>query len=226
MSLKNTLYILILCLVTYGLSIYYSGKNTSERDYTAMLASGKRDLAIIESYLKHHHQETDVLYDKALSLAAELDVKHLDEIIHYYSIGNLVLDTSSANLILKQLPSDSVPMNYAAGRIYSTNEYNHYNPQKAVTHLEYAALRGDRNAAATLTEIYTRSHCYVEAVTWAKEANKRDTSSECTKLPVNINLLNEKQYDAVLFNEDELDAAQKSERLPNLRYSDQCVIAE
>jgi hypothetical protein len=43
---------------------------------------------------------------------------------------------------------------------------------------------------------------------------------------VNINLLNEKQLDAIFYNEDELAAAEKASRLPELRYSDHCALNE
>ncbi|MDH5573749.1 MAG: hypothetical protein OEY89_18435 [Gammaproteobacteria bacterium] len=220
------IYILLLCLSGYVLSVYYSDKRVSERDFSAMLASGHNDLVIIENYLKHHNQFTDVDYDQALRIAASLDAKYLDEIIHYYTIGNLVLRTSTAELILQQLPSDSIQLNYAAGRIYASSEFNQYRPKKAVKHLEYAALRGDKNSAATLSEMYTQASCYIEAITWAKQANKRATSSECTQLPVNINLLKPRQLDAVFHNEDELEAAEKNNRLPVLHYSEHCALNE
>lgn len=224
MSLKSSLLILAFCILAYSLSVFYSAKNRSERDFNAMLDSGSNNLSVIENFLKQHNQKTDLDYDKALQLAASLDAKYLDEIIHYYAIGNLIFDTKTARIILRQIPSDSVKLNYAAGQIYASNEFNLHNPHKAVTHLEFAAMRGDRNAAASLSKMYTQSNCYIEAITWAKQANKRASSSECTKLPVNINLLSEKQYDAVIYNEDELKAAEKNNRLPELHYSEQCPL--
>ena len=190
-----------------------------------MLDSGNYDLDIIDNYLNHHDQRTDAEYDNAIQLAATLDAKYLDQIAHYYAIGNLLINTSTANLFLQNLPSESIEFNYTAGRIYASNEFNHYNLKIAVKYLEYAALRGIKNAAADLSMIYTEANCYIEAITWAKQANKRSTSSECTKLPVNINLLSEKQWKDVLYNEEEFEAAEASNRLPVLRYSEQCNIS-
>jgi hypothetical protein len=226
MSVKTSLYILIFFLFTYLLSIYYSGKNTSEREFSTMIESGNNDLAILENYLNHHDQKIDLNYDKALALAANLDVKYLDELIHYYTIGNLVLTTSSAELILQQLPSESIQLNYAAGRIYASREFNHYIPHKATRHLEYAAIRGDKNAAAIISELYALANCNAEAISWAKQANKQGARSDCAKLPVDIDQLNDKQLDIVIYNENEFEAAKKASRLPELHYSDACVLNE
>lgn len=226
MLLRITGAILTLSLFAYLLSIYFSGINSSERNFNAMLISGKSDLKIIENYLKHHNQVTSSDYDKALQLVAQLDEKYLEQVIHYYSTGSLILNTSTADLILQKLPSESSNINFAAGRIYATKEFNQYKPKKAVIHLEYAALRGNKNAAAPLSKIYSRSNCYIEAITWAKQANKRGSSSECTQLPINVNLLSEKQWSAVLYNEDELESANKANRLPILHYSDTCIISK
>ena len=223
MLLKTTLFIII-SLVAYTLSDYYSDRRTSQRELIAMFESANTNLTIIENYLKHHNQETDSDYDKALHLAAELDTKYLNEIVDYYSIGNLILNTSAAHLILQQLPSESINLNYTAGRIYSSSEFSRYDPLKAVEHLKYAALRGSANAAASLSEIYTKSNCYIEAITWAKQANKRALTTVCSQLPVNVDLLNEEQWSAVIYNEDELITAERDKRLPELRYSENCNI--
>jgi hypothetical protein len=61
-------------------------------------------------------------------------------------------------------------------------------------------------------------------VTWAREANKRDISSECTQLPVNMNLLNAAELQATVYNETELDMAKDEKRLPVLRYSTRCEL--
>lgn len=226
MIFKTTLFILISGVLVYTLSVYYSDKNISEREYSEMLDSGNNDLVIIDNYLNHHDQRTDEGYDKAIQLAAMLDIKYLDQVAHYYAIGNLLINTSTANLVIQNLPSGSIELNYTAGRIYASNEFNLHDPEKAVNYLEYAALRGHKNAAADLSMIYTRSKCYIEAITWAKQANKRSTSSECTKLPININLLSQQQWRDVLYNEKELEAAEASNRLPVIRYSEHCNIIE
>lgn len=206
------------------LAVYSSDKNISEREFSAMLDSGNYDLTIIDNYLNHHDQRTDTGVDQAIQIAATLDAKYLDLIAHYYAIGNLLINTSTANLVIQNLPSTSVEFNYTAGRIYASNEFNHQNLQKAVKHLEYAALRGNKNAAADLSAIYTQASCYTEAITWAKQANKRNTSSKCSQLPVNINLLNQEEWRDVLYNEEELETASASNRLPILRYSEQCSL--
>lgn len=208
----------------YILTVYYSDRNVSERDFSTMLDSAIYDLEIIDKYLDHHDQKTDTDYDKAIQLAARLDSKYLDKIAHYYAIGNLLITTSTADLFIQNLPSESIEFNYTVGRIYASEEFNQKNLQKAVEYLEYAALRGNKNAAADLSMLYTQYNCYIEAITWAKQANKRDNSSECSKLPVNINLLSDQQWRDVLFNEEELAAAEASNRLPVLHYSQQCII--
>ena len=225
MLLKTALFIII-SLFAYALSDYYSDRSTSQRELSAMYESGDINLAVLENYLNYHHQETDTDFDKALHLAAELDTKYLEDIVDYYSKGNLILNTSAAQLIIQQLPSESINLNYTAGRIYSSNEFSRYDPLKAVEHLEYAALRGSGNAAASLSEIYTKSNCYIEAITWAKQANKRIITSVCTELPVNVELLNEDQWNAVVHNEDELITAENEKRLPVLRYSNNCNIIQ
>ena len=224
MILKRILLVLSFGIIIYGISVYFSGSNVSQRDFDAMLSANKTDLTIIENYLNHHNQKTDIDYDKALLLAASLNNHYLQKVIDSFSAGNILLNTSTADLIIKQLPSSSTAHNYAAGRIFATNEFNHYQPEKAVKHLEYAALRGSRNAAATLTTLYAGANCYVEAITWAREANKRDVSSECTQLPVNINSLNEEQLGLIAYNEIELEIAAKENRLPELRYSSDCKL--
>lgn len=212
--------------IAYALSIYYSDKNRSERAYQAMLASGQTELAVIQNYLDHHSQKTDDEYDYALRLAAALDSRYLDKVIDYYTSGRLILDTATADIILQQLPSDSIKTNYAAGRIYATNEFNRYHPRKAIKHLEYAALRGDYNAAASLSKIFTQYKCYVGAITWARQANKRDVSSECTQLPVNMNRLNEDEVDATVYNEQEFEIAEREKRLPVLKYARACKLKQ
>ena len=226
MLYKASFFSIILSILVYSLSIYYSDKNISERKFSAMLDSGNYDLKIIDNYLSHHDQKTDSGVDTAIQIAATLDDKYLDLIAHYYAIGNLLINTTTANLILRNLPSVSVELNYAAGRIYASNEFNHQNLIKAVEHLEYAALRGNKNAAAELSMIYTKASCYIEAITWAKVANKRSSSSECTKLPVNINLLSDKEWENVIYNEEELETAEAANRISVLRYSELCKIVE
>jgi len=222
MAVRASFFIIVVSVLVYILSVYYSDKNISEREFSAMLESGNYDLAIIDNYLDHHDQRIDAGVDKAIQIAATLDSKYLDLIAHYYAIGNLLINTTTANLVIRNLPSVSTELNYTAGRIYATNEFNHKNLQKAVKHLEYAALRGNKNAAADLSNIYTQASCYIEAITWAKEANKRSTSSECTKLPVNINRLSPEEWRSVIYNEEELETAKAGNRLPSLRYSEQC----
>ena len=189
-----------------------------------MLDSGNHELSVLKKYLDHHNQKTDPDYDMALRLAARLDAAYLQTLTEYYANGLILLDTATAELILQQLPSESIHANQAAGRIYATREFNKYNPRKAVEHLEYAALRGDNNAAASLSRIYTQHNCYGGAITWAREANKRDLSSECTQLPVDMNLLNGDELDATVYNETELDRADAEKRLPVLRYSNRCEL--
>lgn len=189
-----------------------------------MLDSGNYDLTIIDNYLEHHDQRTDEGFDQAIQIAASLDAKYLELVAHYYAIGNLLINTATANLVIQNMPSESIELNYTAGRIYASNEFNHQNLQKAVELMEYAALRGSKNAAADLSAIYTQASCYVEAITWAKVANKRSITSECTKLPININLLSEEEWKKVIYNEDELESATASNRLPVLRYSEQCFV--
>lgn len=217
---------IIISVFVYTLAVYNSDKNRSEREFSSMLDTGHYDLTIIDNYLKHHDQRTDAGVDTAIQIAATLDSKYLAQIAHYYAIGNLLINTTTANLIIQNLPSKSIELNYTAGRIYASDEFNHKNLKKAVQHLEYAALRGNKNAAADLTRIYTEANCYIEAITWAKEANKRKTSSECTKLPVNINLLSDKQWKKVIYNEQELEKAKADQRLPALMYSEQCDFIE
>ncbi len=210
--------------VLFALSLYYSDRRVSERDYRQMLASGEIELSVIENYLQHHEPVIDSMYNQAVQLAASQDPKHLDLVIDYYTTGRLILKTSTAQLILDRLPSTSIKINHAAGKIYATEEFNLYDPVKAVQLLEYAALRGDWNAAASLAKLYAKASCHVGAVTWAREANRRDITSECSSLPVNINLLSEDELDAATDNEIELARAEKEKRLPLLRYSGSCDI--
>lgn len=226
MSFKKIILLLDVVFIVYLASVYFSDKKTSERNFNNMLITGNIDISIIENYIKHNPQYEGEYFNKAMLLAAELDDKYLDKLITLYSRGEILLTTSTAKLILNKLPSDSININYVAGRIYSSNEFNEYNPQKAVKLLNYAALRDNKNAAEILSQIYTQSNCYIEAITWAKQANKRGISSECTELPVNVNLLTDDEWDAVVYNEDEIESAIKSKRLPKLRYSDKCIITK
>lgn len=221
--LQKTVYFIITAIAFVSfLSLFYSGKAISERNFRNMLENNEIKLDVIDDYLAHHEQRTDEGVDLALQLAATMDTQYLDPIAHYYSIGNMLINMSTAKLFIQNLPSESIDYNYTVGRIYSSKEFNQYNPDKAVMHLDYAALRGNLNAAADLSKLYTEASCYVEAITWAKQANKKANRSECTKLPVNINLLSDEQWQDVIFNEEELEAAKSQNRLPKLRYSDQC----
>lgn len=225
LSIKNFLYILILCVLVIAACYYLSDKKTSERDYFSMIHQGNIKLETIHNYLTHHNHSTDWEYDQALRLAIKQDIKYLPEILEHYNNGSLRLDTATANIIIQQLPSDSKVINYAAGRIFSSNEYGHFDVIKATAHLEYASLRGDKNAAEILFQLYSEKECYVEAITWAKVANSRDISSECTQLPVDVNLLTEQQWDDVLYNEEELEQARKNNRIAKLKYSKQCELS-
>ena len=207
-------------------SVYYSDKNISEREYATMLAHGDMNIMIIENYMTHHNHDIDWKYDQALRLALLLDKKHLAEIINYYSNGTLRLDIDTANIILQQLPSNSIAINHVVGKILASNEFSQYNPVQAVKHLEYAALRDDKNAAETLSQLYTQAECYIEAITWAKAANKRALSSECTQLPIDVNLLSEEQWDAVLYNEKALEYSYKNKLAAKLKYSTNCRLAK
>lgn len=210
-----------------ALSLYYfSDKKISERDFLHMLDSETTDLDTIDNYLQHHGEITSLHYVNALQLAANLDSAYLDKVIDYYTTGRLILKTDTARLILQQLPSDAVNINHAAGNIYATNEFQLYDPQKATQYLEFAALRGDRNAAASLTSLYTNASCYIEAITWARVANRRDSSSECSQLPVDINLLSDEELDATIENEKELSRAVTENRLPELHYSKNCSLRQ
>ena len=131
MSLKTISMIFILGLSYYVMSIYYSDKKVSERELVSMLRSGDEDIIILRKYLNHHDQKVDANYDKALMIAAKLDQKYLDKAIQYYVAGQLILDVSTANIILEKLPSDSIRENYAAGRIYSTDEFEKYDLDKS-----------------------------------------------------------------------------------------------
>jgi len=220
--------IIVLLLITgaivFGLSFFYSDKYVAEREFNTMVDSGHYQLATIEKYLAQHNQKTDENYDKALRLAAGLDSTYLKRVTELYAKGLIILDTATADRILQQLPSDSIAANQAAGQIYATNEFNHYDPRKAVKYLEFAALRGDYNAAASLSKIFTQHNCYVGAITWAREANKRDIISECTQMPVDMNQLCAEDLQATVYNENELDMARDEKRLPVLRYSKQCPL--
>lgn len=215
----------MLCLLVVAVSYYLSDKKTSERDYFSMIHQDIIKLETIQNYLTHHNHATDWEYDQALRLALQQDLEYLPEILEHYTNGTLRLDTATANIIIQQLPSDSILINYAAGRIFSSDEFGHYNARKATIHLEYASLRGDKNAAEILSQLYTRKECYVEAITWAKVANSRDISSECTGLPVDVNLLTEQQWDDVLYNEEALLQARKNKLIAKLKYSQQCELS-
>lgn len=223
LSLKTISVIFILGVAYYVFSIYFSDKNVSERELVSMLRSGNEDILVLRKYLNHHDQKVDVDYDRALMIAAKLDQKYLDKAIQYYVTGQLILNVSTANYILEKIPSDSIHENYAAGRIYSTNEFGRYDIDKAVLHLQYSAMRRDKNAAADLSRIYSRYNCYVEAITWAREANKRESISKCTELPVNIDLLSGEDFSATIYNEKELVRAKKDHRVPILKSSQQCI---
>ena len=216
---------LFLLMLVFSALFYFSDKNISERKYNEMIEHGGNNIEIIKNYMSHLQHDLDWEYDQALRLAVSMDISYLDEIIDYYANGTFRLDTTTADIILKQLPSKSILINYVVGRIYSTNEFGHHNPVKSVIHLEFAALKGDKNAAEVLSQHYTHAECHIEAITWAKVANSRNLSSECTQLPIDVNLLTEQQWDAVLYNEDALDIAGKNNTMAKLKYSEQCSIA-
>jgi len=223
-SIKIVLYIISVTILLLTSSIYFSEKNSSERKFLNMLKNNALDSEIIWNYLSHHQHKIDSYYDTALQLAALDNIKYLHEVIYYYTHGSFILNVSTANRILQQLPSSSTAINHAAGRIYSTHEFGHYNLNQAAHHLEYAALTGDKNAAETLSIIYAESACLVEAVTWAKVANSRDLSSECSKLPVDVNRLSNEEWDAVIYNEEALEKSIKNNSIASLKYSSDCTL--
>jgi len=226
MLFKTILYSLVISSFIFITLIYYSDKNISEREYSTMLDRGDMDIIVIENYMAHHQHAVDWEYDQALRLALLLDKKYLNEVVDYYSNGTLRLDIDTANFILQQLPSESIAINHVAGRILASNEFSQHDPFRAVKYLEYSALRDDKNAAETLSQLYTQAECYIEAITWAKIANKRSLSSECTQLPIDVNLLNEEQWDAVLYNEKALEAAGKNNHVAKLKYSANCTLTK
>ena len=223
-SAKIVLYVISVVILLLTGSVYFSDKNTSSRKLAAMLENDAADPDIILAYLSHHQHDVDSHYDNALQLIALQSSKHLNEVINYYTHGSFILNVSTADKILEQLPSDSTAINHAAGRIYATQEFGRYDPAKATQHLGYAALRGNKDAAETLSIIYTQSDCLVEAITWAKVANSRDTTSECTKLPVDMQRLNDNEWDAVVHNEQALEIAAKNNTVPLLKYSSRCTL--
>ena len=151
---------------------------------------------------------------------------YLKKIIKYYADGSFSLSLDAANKIILSMPSDSVETNLSAGRIHSTDEFGLLDLKKSVKYLEFSALRGNKNAAEYLAVIYKKSECLVEAVTWSKIANTRDTVSECGKIIVDINRLNEDEWDSVLYNVDIIRDSYQSNIIANLKYSVNCDLNE
>lgn len=205
-------------------AFYFSDENISERQLNAMLETGEMNIEILNSYLDSHDYETDWQYDKALNLAALISEKRLAQLTQYYADGSFQLTMKTANKIINSLPSDSVNMNLSAGRIFLTDEFGMRNLKKSVSHLEYAALRGNQNAAEYLALMYKDANCLSEAATWSKIANTRKTISECGQIIVDVNLLNSEEWDAVLYNVDAIRDSYKTGTIASLKHPGTCSL--
>jgi len=224
-GLKAIVFVAFLLSLSVGM-YYFSSKNTSERQLNNMLEMGDVDIEILKSYLDTHDYLVDWQYDKALNIAALVDDSYLKQIIKYYADGSFSLSLDAANRIITSLPSDSIETNLSAGRIYSTDEFGLLDLKKSVKYLELSALRGSKDAAEYLAVIYKKSECLVEAATWSKIANTRKTISECGKIIVDINRLNEGEWDSVLYNVDAIRDSYQSNIIANIKYSANCDLNE
>ena len=106
----------------------------------------------------------------------------------------------------------------------ANNDFGREDPERAMQLLEYSALRGDRDAAGYLAELYERFECPVEAAMWAQLANEREHISACARIPVNRDRFTDQEWASLVFNQASLRKAWSQGEVPALKYTMDCAI--
>ena len=225
MSPRLTLKIVISTLPAIFLAMvagsYFSDENRAHRAYMNMRASGAMDLELIDRFINTTTPGPE--YYEALNLAATLDDDYLDKVTTLYARAQILLRRKPADRIVSLLPSESLKVNTAAGRIMMTSEFGHEDPQRARQLLEYSALRGDRDAAGYLSKLYSRFDCPVGAATWARIANEREEISVCARMPETADGFTDEQRSHLAHNRVSLSKARTRDEVPVLKYSKDCA---
>lgn len=202
-------------------SIYFSAENRAHRAYLNMRDAGVMDFEVIDRFIRSTEASGPEYYE-ALNLAATLDDDYLDQVVTLYAQAQILLQKAPAERILSLLPSKSLKVNTAAGRIMATDRFGHRDPKRAMQLLEYSALRGDRDAAEYLVDLFNLFNCPVGAATWARIANERDRVAVCAQIPVDPSQFTDDEWDRLLFNEASLKKAWAQDEVPVLKYPTNC----
>jgi len=220
---KAFVLLLAVFLITLA-GFYFSEANRASRAYQSMLEHGHMDLQIIDAYIRTR-ETPDPAYYQALNLAALLDDHYLEEVVALYARAQIILKPATAGRILSLLPSESITVNTAAGRMMAGSHYGHEDPKRAVRLLEYSALRGDKDAAEYLSDLYRRFDCPIAAANWAQVSNERDRISACSKIVIEPAAFSGNDWRQIADNERKIKDAWSAETIPVLEYSEDCVLS-
>ena len=215
--------LLAVFLITFA-GFYFSETNRASRAYQSMLEDGHMDLQIIDTYIRTR-ETPDLVYYQALNLAALLDDHYLEKVVALYARAQIMLKPATAERILSLLPSESITVNTAAGRMMAGSDYGHEDPKQAVHLLEYSALRGDRDAAEYLSDLYRRFDCPIAAANWAQVSNERDRISACSKIIIEPAAFSGNDWRQIVDNKRKIKDAWGAETIPVLEYSEDCVLS-
>ena len=220
---KAFVLLLAVFLITLA-GFYFSEANRASRAYQSMLEHGHMDLQIIDAYIRTR-ETPDPTYYQALNLAALLDDHYLEEVVALYARAQIILKPATAGRILSLLPSESITVNTAAGRMMAGSHYGHENPKQAVRLLEYSALRGDKDAAEYLSDLYRCFDCSIAVANWAQMSNERDRISSCSKIVIEAAAFSGNDWRQIVDNERKIKDAWDAETIPLLEYSEDCVLS-
>lgn len=220
---KLTVILLAVAALVFS-GFYFSEGKRASRAYKSMLNRGDMNLPVIDAYIKTREVPGPPYY-QALNLAAILDDNYLEKVVELYAAAQILLQTGTAERILALLPSESITVNTAAGRLMADAYYGYENPQQAMRLLEYSALRKDQDAALYLSELFRRFNCPIGTANWARIANERDDIAECAMITIETTSLDENDWQKVLDNESRLKSAWKTGAVPTLEYSADCALS-
>lgn len=217
--------ILLTTILIITAGFYFSGANRASRAYHSMLEHGDMDLQVIENFI-NTRETHDQAYYRALNFAAVLDDRYLEEVVTLYAGAQIMLKNETAERILSLLPSESITVNTAAGRIMSGSQVGYEDPIQASRLLENSALRRDKLAAKYLSDLYYRFDCPVGARNWAQVANERDGIAVCDVIVVESMPLSENDWQKFVNNEQKIKNAWSTGAMPVLEYSENCVLSQ
>lgn len=219
---KSFIFLLAVILIIIA-GFYFSGANRASRAYQSMLKHDGMDLQVIDAFIKTRETH-DQAYYQALNLAAVLDDRYLEEVLTLYAGAQMMLKNETAERILSLLPSKSIMVNTAAGRIMSGSQVGYEDPKQAARLLENSALRGDKVAAKYLSDLYYRFNCPIGATNWAKVANERVGIAVCDQIVIDSASLRENDWQTVVDNEQKIKNALDKGTIPVLEYSANCAL--